>query len=69
MTIILEPFTLPKKGKVKLKVDRSFDIKVTAEEARQKVQRWLVDEVSLLPALMNLLSSSVTRSSGVYRPG
>lgn len=48
MTIILEPFTLPKKGKVNLKVDRSFDIKVTAEEARRKVQRWLVDEVSLL---------------------
>jgi hypothetical protein len=48
MVIILEPHTIPEKGKVELKVDRSFEIKVTAEEARRQVRRWLRDEVSLL---------------------
>jgi len=48
MTIIFDPYTLPEKGKVELKVDRSFEIKVPAEEARRQVRWWLRDEVSML---------------------
>ena len=31
-----------------MKVDRSFEINVTAEEARRHVREWLREEVSLL---------------------
>jgi len=48
MTILLDTYTIPEKGKVELKVDRTFEIKVTAEEARHKVNRWLLNEVSCL---------------------
>ena len=48
MTILLDPYIVPEKGKVELKIDRSFEIKVTAEEARHKVRWWLRDEVSML---------------------
>lgn len=48
MTIILEPYSIPEKGKVELNVNRSFEIKVTAEEARRQVNRWLLNEVSYL---------------------
>jgi hypothetical protein len=44
MTIILDNYTIPEKGKVELKA--SFEIKVTAEEARRKVNRWLLEFVS-----------------------
>ncbi len=48
MTIILENLSLPEKGPVEIKVNVSFEIKVTAEEARRKVNRWLIDHVSIL---------------------
>ena len=48
MTILIDPFTIPEKGKVQLNVQRSFEIKVTAEEARYKVRWWLRDNVSML---------------------
>jgi len=48
MTIIIEPYTIPEKGKVELDVKRSFEIKVSAEEARREVRWWLRDEVSML---------------------
>jgi hypothetical protein len=48
MTVLLDPYTIPEKGKVELKIERSFEIKITAEEARRQVNRWLRDEVSLL---------------------
>jgi hypothetical protein len=48
MTILLEPYIIPEKGKVELKVERSFEIKVTAEEAQRQVNRWLLNEVSYL---------------------
>ena len=48
MTILLDPYIIPEKGKVELKIDRSFEIKVTAEEAQHKVRWWLRDEVSML---------------------
>lgn len=48
MTIIIEPYAIPEKGKVELNIERSFEIKVTAEEARRQVNRWLLNEVSYL---------------------
>ena len=44
MTIILDNYVIPEKGKVELKA--SFEIKVTSEEARRKVNRWLLEFVS-----------------------
>ncbi|MBI5053952.1 MAG: hypothetical protein HZC38_08330 [Chloroflexi bacterium] len=44
MSIILDNYTIPEKGKVELKA--AFEIKVTAEEARRKVNRWLLEFVS-----------------------
>jgi|SRR5688572_28254199 len=40
MAVVLDPYTLPEKGKV--------EINITAEEARRRVNRWLRDEVSML---------------------
>lgn len=48
MPIIIDPYPIPEKGKVELEVKRSFEIKVSAEEARRKVRWWLRDEVSML---------------------
>ncbi len=48
MTILLDPYIIPEKGEVELNLKRSFEIKVTAEEARRQVNRWLRDEVSML---------------------
>ena len=48
MTIVLDSYIIPEKGKVELNVNRTFEIKVTAEEARRQVNRWLMNEVSLL---------------------
>ncbi len=48
MTILLDSQPIPPKGKVDLKVERSFEIKMTAEEARRQVNRWLLNEVSCL---------------------
>ena len=56
MTIVLDSYIIPEKGMVELKVDRAFEIKVTAEEARRRVNRWLHDEVSML---MRALSPSL----------
>ncbi|MEZ4622737.1 MAG: hypothetical protein R2867_45565 [Caldilineaceae bacterium] len=44
--ILLDHFILPKLGPVHLQINWSFDIKITAEEARQKVDDWLLDQVS-----------------------
>lgn len=46
--ILLDPYVLPEKGKVDLHINWSFDIQITAEEARQKVDGWLLDEVSYM---------------------
>ena len=46
MTIILTNVTLPERGQVAINL--SFEIKVTAEEAKRKVTWWLREEVSML---------------------
>jgi hypothetical protein len=48
MAVILDPCIIPEKGKVELNIQRTFEIKVTAEEARRKVNRWLLDEISYM---------------------
>lgn len=46
--ILLDHFILPKKGRVDLRLNWSFDIRTTAEEARQRVDDWLFDDVSTM---------------------
>lgn len=46
--ILLDHYTLPEKGVVDLHINWSFDIQITATEARQKVDHWLLDEVSTM---------------------
>lgn len=41
--ILFDHYTLPKKGTVALSINWSFTIDVTADEARQKVDGWLLD--------------------------
>ncbi|MEZ4732191.1 MAG: hypothetical protein R3E79_34165 [Caldilineaceae bacterium] len=48
MTIVLENLTIPKRGVLELDLKQSIEIKVTAEEARRKVNRWLMDYVSYM---------------------
>ena len=48
MTIVLENLTIPERGMLELNVNQSIEIKVTAEEARRKVNRWLLDYVSYM---------------------
>lgn len=49
MTITLDPpYTIPEKGWVTIELKRSFEIKVTAEEAQRQVNRWLLNEVSYM---------------------
>lgn len=48
MTILLDHYTLPERGLVKLIINQDFEIKITAEEARRQVDRWLFDQVSYM---------------------
>ena len=47
MTILLD-YPIPEKGLMEINVNLSFEIKVTAEEARRKVDTWLLNEVSYM---------------------
>ena len=48
MTVVLENLIIPERGVLELNVNQSIEIKVTAEEARRKVNRWLLDYVSYM---------------------
>lgn len=48
MTILLDSYPLPEKGPVNLTINRTFEIKITAQEAKRQVNSWLRDEVSML---------------------
>lgn len=48
VTLVLEQMTLPSTGVVKLQLDYTFDLQISAEEARRRVHTWLVDEVSYM---------------------
>lgn len=47
LTLLLDEYTLPTSGVVDLQLNRSFEIKVTAEQARRQVKQWLFNEVSM----------------------
>jgi hypothetical protein len=47
LTLLLDEYTLPTVGAVDLQFSRSFEIKVTAEQARRQVKHWLFHEVSM----------------------
>lgn len=46
-TIILDDVTLPETGAVEIRINRSFTIGISAEEARHAVNRWLSSQVSM----------------------
>ena len=46
--IILEPYAIPEKGEFEVYVKRTVNLRVSAEEARRKVNQWLLDQVSCL---------------------
>lgn len=48
MTVVLENLTIPERGLLELDFKQSIEIKVTAEEARRKVNRWLLEYVSYM---------------------
>ncbi|MEZ4867268.1 MAG: hypothetical protein R3C14_38445 [Caldilineaceae bacterium] len=48
VALLLDQYTLPEKGAVELYLNRSFEIKISAEEARRQVKRWLLNEVSYM---------------------
>lgn len=48
MTIMLENLVIPERGLLELDFKQSVEIKVTAEEARRKVNRWLLEYVSYM---------------------
>lgn len=65
MTITLDPYSIPERGKVNLHLKRSFEIKVTAEEAQRQVSHWVFDEVSYL--LRGLTPTLVIAERVVWR--
>ncbi len=48
MNVMLDNYTLPETGWVAFNVYVAFEIRVTAEQARRKVDTWLLNEVSYL---------------------
>lgn len=48
VTFVLDEMTLPSTGTVKLQVDYTFDLKISAEAARRQAHTWFVGEVSYM---------------------
>lgn len=48
MTVILDDITIPETGVVRIQVDQTAHIQVSAEKARKRVRRWLREDVALL---------------------
>ncbi len=48
MTIVLERFDIPERGVLELDLHESIEIRVTAEEARRKVNSWVHEYVSYM---------------------
>ncbi len=46
MTIILDNFAIPEKGMLEININVSVEIRVTAEQAQRRVNRWLMEFVS-----------------------
>ena len=65
LTLLLDEYTLPNSGVVDLQLSRSFEIKVTAEQARRQVKGWLLDQVSYM--MTAKLPTLVIGASVVWR--
>jgi hypothetical protein len=52
VAVMLDQYLLPERGAVNLKLDRSFEINISAEEARRKVNHWVLTEVSCVMGAM-----------------
>ena len=48
MAVVIDPYVLPEKGEFEFYIKRTVNLRVTAEEARRKVQHWLLDQVSYM---------------------
>ncbi len=48
MMVILDQVELPETGVVRIQVDQTADIRISAEAARKRVRRWLREDVSLM---------------------
>lgn len=48
ITLSVDNYTLPERGPVHLCLNHTFEIGITAEEARRQVKRWLLNEVSYM---------------------
>jgi hypothetical protein len=48
LTLSVDVCTLPERGLVHLAFDHTFEIKISAEEVRRQVKRWLLNEVSYM---------------------
>lgn len=48
LALLLDDYSLPNQGVVDLRLNRSFEIRVTAEQARRQVKGWLLDQVSYM---------------------
>ena len=46
MNVILDNYPLPEQGATKIELSLTFEIRITAEQARKKVDRWLMEYVS-----------------------
>jgi hypothetical protein len=71
MTIVLENLTIPERGVLELDFKQSIEIRVTAEEARRKVNRWLMEYVSYMmhadpPTLIVDGQSAVWRVPAIF---
>lgn len=48
VSLVLDQMTLPPTGMVKLQLDYTFDLKISAEAARRQAHAWFVGEVSYM---------------------
>ena len=49
MALIIDAYPIPqKRGRFDLKIERSIDLQVTADEAKKQCDRWLFDEVGYM---------------------
>jgi hypothetical protein len=48
VALVLDEVTLPQAGAIELHLNYTFDLNITAAEARQRVHAWLVDHVSYM---------------------
>lgn len=71
LSLVLDNVTLPDKGAVELQINRSFQLTISAKEARRKVHGWLIDHVSMMigadePTLTLVDDAIVWRIPAIY---